>query len=112
MTELRHPLSRARASRPPRSGGRALLPTTRLGRWALALAVAGLLLTTFMWPLLPLGAFPGLICSLVGGGLALRAIFRHAGRDRSFAVIAAVVPFANAVVLVIGEVVVGLLGGH
>ena len=101
---------RAVRFRPAPPGGRTILPTTRLGRWAAGLALAGVLLIP-LWAVQPLGAFPGFGCSLIGGGLGLRAIFRHEGRDRAVSVMAAVVPLAYVVLFVIGSTLGALIVG-
>ena len=78
-------------------------PTTRAGKWAFGLAVAGVLLVS-AWRLMgPLGGFPGVAFELAGGVVALIAIFRRG--ERALAVYAALLPFAAAVALVIGELV-------
>lgn len=81
-------------------------PSTSLGRWALALALAGFVLMNFAWTLLGrLGGFPGLALALIGGVLALTAIVRRG--ERSLAVFAALVPFLAVVAFVVAELVVG-----
>ena len=81
------------------------LPTTRPGWWALALSAAGIVLVP-AWRLMgPLGAFPGFVCGLGGGVVAVIAILRR--RDRAVAVFAAVLPLLLVVALVVAELVVG-----
>lgn len=96
---------------PPNPGRREPLPTTRLGRWAVGLAFGGFVLIP-MWRLFgPLGAFPGLVCELLGGALALRAMSRREHRDRSLAVRACLVPFAFAVFFIVGSTAGSLIAG-
>jgi hypothetical protein len=79
---------------------------TRLGRWAVGSTVAGFLLLNFAWRLMgPLGGFPGLALGLIGGVLALVAIFRRG--ERSMAVFASLVPFASIVAFVLAELLIG-----
>jgi hypothetical protein len=83
----------------------ALLPTTRLGRWAVGLAAANVVLV-LGWRLMgPLGAAPGFAAGLVGGVLALVAIFRRG--ERALIVFAALVPFVFVVAFVVAELIVG-----
>lgn len=80
-------------------------PTTYLGKWALGLAVASI---AFMvsWRLMgPLGGFPALVCGLAGGVVALVAIVRRG--ERSVAAFAALVPFLNALVFLVADLVGG-----
>ena len=82
-----------------------ILPTTRLGKWAVGLAAANVLLM-FGWRLMgPLGGFPGLACGLVGGIVALVAIARRG--ERAIAVFAATVPAVLVVLFVLGELLIG-----
>lgn len=84
---------------------RAWLPQTRLGRWAVALAVAGVLLV-LAWSLLgPLGAFPGFGFQAAGGICALVAILRR--RERAVAVYVALIPLASVVLFVTAELLLG-----
>ena len=83
----------------------ALLPTTRLGKWAAGLAAASIVLN-LGWRLMgPLGGFPSLVCGLAGGIVALVAILRRG--ERSIAAYAALVIFLNVVVFVLAELLVG-----
>jgi len=80
-------------------------PTTRLGRWAVGLAAANVLLM-FGWRLMgPLGGFPGLACGLVGGALALVAVSRRG--ERALTVYAAILPLVFVVLFVLGELLIG-----
>lgn len=82
------------------------VPTTRLGRWAVWLAVAFFALV-LAWRLMgPLGALPGFACGLAGGLVALLAIFRRG--ERAITVFVASVPL----VLVSGFVLAELIVGH
>ena len=84
---------------------RALMPTTRLGRRAVGLAIASVI-TMFAWRALgPLGGFPSLVLGVAGGIVALVAILRRG--ERSVAAFAALLPLAGAVVFVLGELLVG-----
>jgi hypothetical protein len=90
---------------PGRTGHRVVvLPTTKLGRWALALAVSNVVLV-LAWSVLPGGAAPGFACGLAGGVVGLRAIVRQ--QERALAVYAALVPFAMVVAFVLAELLIG-----
>jgi hypothetical protein len=83
----------------------AVLPATRLGRWAVGLALANVVLVP-SWSLLgPLGAFPGFACGLAGGITGLVAIFRRG--ERALTVYAAVVPLVLVVLFVLAELLIG-----
>ncbi|HSK15373.1 MAG TPA: hypothetical protein VK915_04310 [Gaiellaceae bacterium] len=84
---------------------RRFLPETRLGRRAVGLAVAHVLLI-FTWSLDPLGAFPGLAVGLAAGVVAFLALRRG---DRAIAVFAAFVPLVNTVLFVVGSILIPLL---
>lgn len=85
--------------------GRPLLPTTRLGRRALALAAASVI-TSFAWRVMgPLGGFPSLVLGVASGIVALVAIIRRG--ERSATAFLALLPFAGAVVFVLAEFLVG-----
>lgn len=76
-------------------------PTTRLGRWSVGMAVASVVLG-FAWSFLgPLGGAPGLALGFAGGIVALVAIVRRG--DRALTVYAALIPFLQVFVLVLGE---------
>jgi hypothetical protein len=80
-------------------------PTTRLGRWAVALAGAHVLLMAG-WRLLgPLGEFPGLVCGLAGGTVGLVAILRRG--ERALSVFASVLPLLLVLAFVAAELLVG-----
>jgi len=82
-----------------------ILPTTRLGRWAVGLAAANVVLV-LGWRLMgPLGAFPGFACGLAGGVVAMVAIFRRG--ERAITVFAALVPLLLVVAFVLAELIVG-----
>lgn len=84
---------------------RPILPTTRLGRWAVGLGVANVVLV-LGWRLMgPLGGFPGFACGLAGGVVALVAIFRRG--ERAITVFAAIVPLVFVVLFVLLELIVG-----
>lgn len=80
------------------------LPTTRLGRWAVGLAVAYPLLVT-AWRILPGGALLGFASGIAGGVLALVAIVRRG--ERALLVFAAVAPLVLVVAFVLAELLVG-----
>ena len=81
-------------------------PTTRLGKWAVALAIGNVVLMP-SWRLLgPLGAFPGLAAGAIGGVLALVAISRR--REHATSVMLAAVPLVLVTLFVLAE----LLAGH
>jgi len=82
-----------------------ILPTTRLGKWAVGLAAANVVLV-LGWRLMgPLGAFPGFACGLAGGIVALVAISRRG--ERAIAVFAATVPALLVVLFVLAELLIG-----
>lgn len=82
----------------------AVVPTTRLGRWAVGLAIANVVLV-LAWTILPGGAALGFACGLAGGVVGLVAIVR--GRERALAVFAALAPFATVVAFVLAELLIG-----
>jgi hypothetical protein len=82
----------------------AVLPTTRLGRWAVGFALANPVLVT-AWAVLPLGAALGFASGVVGGVFALLAIRRHG--ERALAVFASILPLVMVVVFVLAELLVG-----
>jgi len=79
----------------------AVLPTTRLGSWAVGLAVASIVLQSAWMLLGPLGGFPGLLAGLIGGIVALVAILRR--RERAISVFVALVPFLGVIAFVLAE---------
>ena len=80
-------------------------PRTQLGRWAVALAGAHVVLMT-SWRLLgPLGGFPGLVVGLAAGALAAVAIAKRV--DRSATVFAAAALGVLVVLFVAAELAVG-----
>jgi hypothetical protein len=82
-----------------------ILPKTRLGRWAVALAIAMVVLV-LGWRLMgPLGAFPAFVCGLGGGIVALVAIFRR--HERALTVFLALVPLLFVVLFVLAELLIG-----
>lgn len=91
--------------RVPRRHRRSFWPTTPLGKLAVALAIANVLLVP-SWRLLgSLGAFPGLAAGAIGGVVGLVAIIRH--RERSTSVMLAVVPLVLVTLFVLAELLVG-----
>jgi hypothetical protein len=83
----------------------ALWPTTRLGEWALALSLASVVLVSGWRFVGRLGGAPGLALGLAGGAVALVAIVSRG--ERALGVFAALVPFLNAGVFLVGELLVG-----
>lgn len=84
-----------------RSGPRGtILPSTRLGWWAVALAAAFLPLV-LATSLVPRGAAFGLLAAIAGGSCAIAAI-THRG-ERALAVYAAVAPLAIAAAFLLAE---------
>jgi len=82
-----------------------ILPTTRLGRWAVGLAAANVVLV-LGWRLMgPLGAAPGFVSGLAGGVVALVAIFRRG--ERAITVLASILPLVLVVAFVLAELLVG-----
>jgi multisubunit Na+/H+ antiporter MnhB subunit len=75
-------------------------PGTRLGWWAVGLAVAGFVLG-FAWSILPGGGLLGLLCGLVGGVLALIAVIRQ--HERSWLVFLSILSLVSALFFLIGE---------
>jgi multisubunit Na+/H+ antiporter MnhB subunit len=75
-------------------------PATRLGWWAIGLAVASFLLG-FLWLFLPGGALISFLCGLAGGVIALIAIIRQ--QERSWLVWLSILPMINVFVFVIAE---------
>ena len=76
------------------------MPKTKLGWWAVGLAIAGILLVP-AWMILPGGAALGLLCSLAGGILGLIAILRQ--HERSWALWLTLLPMLNAFAFLLGE---------
>jgi len=84
----------------------AVAPTTRLGKWAVGLAVASFVLG-MGWRLMgPVGGFPMIAVALPSGVAALQAIFRDG--ERSLTVFAALVWFLLAAAL-LAELLVALV---
>jgi len=75
-------------------------PSTRLGWWAIGLAVASIVLS-FAWSILPGGAIPSFICGLVGGVLALIAVIRQ--HERSWLVFLSILPMFSVLFFILGE---------
>ena len=84
--------------------GTAVLPTTRLGRYAVFFALAAFVLN-FAWLILPGGAALSFACGIVGGVVALVAIFRR--HERAVTVFLAVLPLVFAVAFVLAELLIG-----
>ena len=75
-------------------------PSTRLGWWAVGLAVASIVLN-FAWSILPGGAILGFICGLVCGVLALIAVIRQ--QERSWLVFLSVLPMFSVLFFTLAE---------
>jgi hypothetical protein len=75
-------------------------PATRLGWWAIGLAVASFVLG-FAWLFLPAGALISFLCGLAGGIIALIAIIRE--HERSWLVWLSILPMINVFVFIIAE---------
>lgn len=78
-------------------------PSTRLGWWAVGLAVATIVLY-FAWSILPGGGLPGQICGLVGGVLALIAVIRQ--HERSWLVFLSILPMFSVLFFILGEILI------
>jgi hypothetical protein len=83
-----------------------VLPTTALGKWAIASAVASVVLLLSWTVAGRVGGIPGLALGLAGGVLALVAILRRG--ERALIVFAALLPFLNVLVFLLAD----LLTGH
>ena len=94
---------RLRTRRGPRVPVR---PRTRLGKWAVGLAAASVLLVVAWSFVGRLGGVPGLALGLAGGVVALVAVVRHG--ERAVTVFAALAPSLTLVVFLLAE----LLAGH
>jgi hypothetical protein len=89
----------------PRRAPHPVLATTRLGRWAVWLGVANVVLV-LGWRLMgPLGALPGFAAGLAGGVVGLVAVFRRG--ERAVAVLVAILPLVFVVVFVLAELLIG-----
>ena len=83
----------------------AILPTTRLGRWAVGLGIAYFVLV-LGWRLTgPLGAMPGFASGVAGGAIGLVAICRRG--ERALTVFAAIMPLVLVVSFVLAELLIG-----
>ena len=78
-------------------------PSTRLGWWAVGLAVANIVLN-FAWSILPGGGILGLICGLVGGVFALIAVIRQ--HERSWLVFLSILPMFSVLFFILGEILI------
>lgn len=77
----------------------AVAPTTRLGEWAVGLAVASFVLG-MGWRLMgPVGGFPMIVVALASGVVALQAILRDG--ERALTVFASLVWFLMAAALLV-----------
>ncbi len=75
-------------------------PNTRLGWWAVGLAVANIVLN-FAWSILPGGALLAFACGLAGGVLALIAVIRQ--HERSWLVFLSILPMVFVLLFILGE---------
>ena len=78
-------------------------PVTRLGWWAVGLAVASVVLN-LAWSILPGGALLGFICGLVGGVLALIAVIRQ--HELSWLVFLSILPMLSVLFFFLGEILI------
>jgi threonine/homoserine efflux transporter RhtA len=76
------------------------MPHTKLGWWAVAMAVSNLVLM-LAWTILPGGGALGLLAGLLSGILALIALIRQ--RERSWSVFLALLPMLNVFIFLLGE---------
>lgn len=83
-----------------RGARRPLLPTTRIGWWAVGLCLGYFVLMP-LWSVLPGGAAAAFLSGLAGGVVAVVAARRHG--ERSIAVLLAMIPLALVAVFVLGE---------
>jgi hypothetical protein len=92
--------------RVPTKKGRRLvvLPTTRLGNWAVGLAAASVVLLLGWSFVGRAGGVPGLAFGLAGGVLALVAIFQRG--ERALTVFAVLLPFLTALVFLLAELLI------
>jgi hypothetical protein len=81
-----------------------VLPTTRLGRWSLVLAL-GFFVFNFLWWFLPGGASLAFLCGIAGGVAGLVAVFRRG--ERGLVVYAAFFPLLAVVGFVLAELLIG-----
>lgn len=76
------------------------VPHTKLGWWAVGLAVAGIA-GILAWSFLPGGAWLGFLCGLAGGIIGLMAIIRE--HERSLIVWLSIIPGVFAIFFLLGE---------
>lgn len=81
----------------------AILPTTRLGWWAVALAL-GYVAGVSAWALVPRGAAFGLLAGVAGGIVGLSAIVQRG--ERAITVFGAVLPLVFAAIFLLAELLV------
>jgi hypothetical protein len=81
-----------------------ILPTTRLGWWAVGLGTAFLPLV-FAAGVVPSAAAIGFLCGLAGGVAGVIAIVRD--RERALALLFAIVPLVIAVGFLLAELISG-----
>jgi hypothetical protein len=79
------------------------IPHTKLGWWAVGLAVASIVLI-LAWSILPGGAWLGFLCGLAGGILALVAIIRQ--QERSWLVFLSILPMLNVITFIAAELLI------
>ena len=79
------------------------LPHTKLGWWAVGLAVASIVLV-LAWSILPGGAWLGFLCGLAGGVIALIAVIRQ--QERSWLVFLSILPMLNVVIFIGTELLI------
>ena len=81
-----------------------VLPTTRLGRFALFLAL-GFIVFNVLWRFLPGGASLALVCGIAGGVAGLTAVVRRG--ERGLLVYATFFPLLAVVGFVLAELLIG-----
>ena len=76
------------------------VPYTKLGWWAVGLAVAGVI-GILAWSIIPGGACLGFLCGLAGGIIGLMAIIRE--HERSLLVWLTILPGIFVILFLLGE---------
>lgn len=79
------------------------MPHTKLGRWAVGLAAASVVLLP-AWSILPGGAGLSFLCGLAAGIVALIALIRQG--ERSWLVFLCLLPMLNVFVFILGELLI------
>jgi hypothetical protein len=79
------------------------MPHTKLGWWAVGLAVASIVLL-LAWSFLPGGAWLSFLCGLAGGIMALIAVIRQ--QERSWLVWLTLLPMLNVIIFIAAELLI------